>query len=266
METRHGEVVQMAVWRLGRRPLAALRSRHEQVGVFDLDSRRNAALQPVANTLDAAIGLVVAQQFSDLRGATKAGDDLSVTRNACGCLVSHSRMVNAPLTASQLLVSTGGETRFMDEAGKLDVWHRVDRELTRRKDLRQSPGTWGELGHSLQVTKQVVHNWKTRGVPKPLYPDIAALLGWTVDQLIGLSDAPKPTVNPVVEAHQRVFEALAETQQEQVHAFMLRLLANVSPGVAQEVAQGRGQHLGGLDTGFGELHEEDQKKASGGRK
>jgi hypothetical protein len=175
-------------------------------------------------------------------------------------------MVNASLTQGQLLVSTGGETRLMDGEDKLAVWGRVDRELTRRKSARLSPSSWADLGHSLGASKQTIHNWKTRGIPKQIYPDVAAQLGWSVDQLLGIADAPKTATSPVVAEHQRLFEALGEQQQEAVHAFMLRMLANVSPGVARKVAEGRGQHLGGLDTGFGDLPEEDQRKASGGRR
>lgn len=70
------------------------------------------------------------------------------------------------------------------------VWHRIDRELTRRKDARLSPSKWADLARKLDTTNQVVHNWKTRGVPPKEFPSIAAALGWTVDQLIGQEEAP----------------------------------------------------------------------------
>lgn len=156
-----------------------------------------------------------------------------------------------------------------NEDNKLAVWHRVDQELVRRRKAHMPIGEWADIGRELSLSKQQLHNWKTRGVPKPLYPDIAALLGWTVDQLLGLADTPRPATSAVVSEHQRIFSAIPEHQQEEVHAYMLRLLMNVTPGVAQKVARkepSRGQHIGGIDTGFSDLSDDDQKKASGGKR
>lgn len=157
----------------------------------------------------------------------------------------------------------------MEEDEKLEVWGRVDRELTRRKGQHMRPGSWTELGATLNASKQSIHNWKTRGLPKLLYPDVAAQLGWTVDQLLGIAEAQRPTASAVVSEHQRLFQALSEQQQEDVHAYLVRVLMNVTPGVADKVTRnrpGRGQHIGGMDTNFGDLPEEDQKKASGGKR
>jgi hypothetical protein len=46
------------------------------------------------------------------------------------------------------------------------------------------------LAKKLGTTVQVVNNWKTRGIPPSRYADIAASIGWTVDQVIGAAEAP----------------------------------------------------------------------------
>ena len=155
---------------------------------------------------------------------------------------------------------------------KLDVWRRVDRELTTRKEKRLTPSSWPELARraGIEASKQMLHNWTTRGVPKANYPEIAKALGWTVDQLLGLTDqAVTPSVSQVVSDHQRLFGALTTQQQEDVHAYMMRMLVNVTPGVAEKVANTARPHLGGINTGFGGLDElppDEQKKAGGGKR
>ena len=69
------------------------------------------------------------------------------------------------------------------------VWMRIDRELTRRKDKHLQPGGWSELGKLIDVTKQRRSNWKTRGIPTPMYQAIADALGWSVDALLGREPA-----------------------------------------------------------------------------
>jgi hypothetical protein len=71
------------------------------------------------------------------------------------------------------------------------VWHRVDRELALRRDRHTLPGTWSDVARALDTTEQRVNNWKRRGVPSAQYAALAAVLGWTVDHLIGVADIPQ---------------------------------------------------------------------------
>lgn len=70
------------------------------------------------------------------------------------------------------------------------VWLRVNAELTRRKSKHAAPADWYALGRRLGVDKQVIGNWKQRGVPKARHPEVADALGWSVDRLLGREDAP----------------------------------------------------------------------------
>lgn len=70
------------------------------------------------------------------------------------------------------------------------VWHRIDSELQRRKDVRQTPSSWADLGRQIGATRQRLTNWKTRGVPPKDYPAIADAFGWSVDQLLGTAANP----------------------------------------------------------------------------
>jgi hypothetical protein len=71
------------------------------------------------------------------------------------------------------------------------VWTTVDRELHRRRL------TWLDLKKALSLSDQVLYNWKQRkAVPRARQPDVAAFLGWSVDQLLGLAPEP-PRLPPV---------------------------------------------------------------------
>ena len=52
-----------------------------------------------------------------------------------------------------------------------DVWSDIDRELT------STGRTWAWLGRKIEVSDQVLHNWRSRGVPSKRYAAIAAALG-----------------------------------------------------------------------------------------
>jgi hypothetical protein len=59
------------------------------------------------------------------------------------------------------------------------TWHRIDTELSTRKK------NWAWLARELNTSDQTVHNWSARGVPSRRHADIARILGWSVDQLLG---------------------------------------------------------------------------------
>lgn len=59
------------------------------------------------------------------------------------------------------------------------TWHRIDDELSARGK------NWAWLARQLETSDQTVHNWSTRGVPTRRHADIAQVLGWSVDQLLG---------------------------------------------------------------------------------
>lgn len=65
-----------------------------------------------------------------------------------------------------------------------DVYARVDEELSRKGR------TWAWLARELEVTDQVVQNWKHRRVPPERYSALADALDWTLEQLIGKEPSP----------------------------------------------------------------------------
>lgn len=75
------------------------------------------------------------------------------------------------------------------------VWDRIDAELTRRKM------TWADLGRAIDATDQVMHNWKSRGVPAKRHKAIAGALGWTVDRLVADDWTPEQPPSEGVGAH-----------------------------------------------------------------
>jgi hypothetical protein len=67
------------------------------------------------------------------------------------------------------------------------VWHAVDRELERRKSVGEAPGTWAALARDIGESQQTVNNWKRRGIPPRQHAAIAQSLGWSTDELLGLT-------------------------------------------------------------------------------
>jgi hypothetical protein len=74
-----------------------------------------------------------------------------------------------------------------------DAWDRVERELARRKLGQQ----W--LADKLGYTIQRVQNWKTRGIPKSAFPEVAAALNESADWVAGTAE-PKWKQPAAVEA------------------------------------------------------------------
>lgn len=66
-----------------------------------------------------------------------------------------------------------------------DEWRVIDRELWRRRQI------WADLGRAIGVSPQVMNNWrKANKVPASRLPAIAAHFGWTIEQVMGIAEAP----------------------------------------------------------------------------
>lgn len=70
----------------------------------------------------------------------------------------------------------------------MSPWEVIEESLLRHRPARNLQWLADRLGTSIQV----VHNWKSRGVPAKRYREIAEALGVTLDQLEGLSPLPWP--------------------------------------------------------------------------
>jgi hypothetical protein len=85
------------------------------------------------------------------------------------------------------------------------AWDRIERELARRKKGLQ----W--LADQMTYTLQRVQNWKTRGVPKSAYPDVAAAFGESIDWVAGVAE-PKWRGGGVPAEHWRAVADEVATQ------------------------------------------------------
>lgn len=94
-------------------------------------------------------------------------------------------MVNAACSEVNSLSSLLAHIAVVDS----DVWPRI------KECVSQKPGGSGRevawLAEKLQTTQQRVFNWTKRGVPSSALPDIAAAVGMTVGQLLGMEDPPQ---------------------------------------------------------------------------
>jgi hypothetical protein len=115
------------------------------------------------------------QHLSDLRRPAKPLD---------ACTVVHSDILNDAFSFGKRNVSALLHSSFMEDL----VWTRIDDELTVRRKRHLVPGSWADLARALETTEQRVNNWKRRGVPSAQYVEIATILGWSVDRLLGLEE------------------------------------------------------------------------------
>lgn len=117
------------------------------------------------------------------------------------------------------------------------VWHRVDRELARRKGLHLSPGTWAALGRAINVTAQVLTNWKSRRVPPEMHAAIAQALSWTVDQLLGNTAFEFVDSNAVIRDSLEERQRIAASPEATEEADLLSAFRRLPSGERQELVR-----------------------------
>lgn len=76
----------------------------------------------------------------------------------------------------------------MDSASTDETWDRIKAKIASLPNGAGREAQW--LADRLQIKIQRVSNWKTRGVPASMLVDIAAALGWSVNQVLGLAEPP----------------------------------------------------------------------------
>lgn len=69
-----------------------------------------------------------------------------------------------------------------------ETWARIAERISALPDGHGREASW--LAERLKMKIQRVHNWKTRGVPAFCLVDIAAAIGWSVNQVLGLAEPP----------------------------------------------------------------------------
>lgn len=94
-------------------------------------------------------------------------------------------MVNKPLTCQRHADGMSTET---DKSAPDDTWERIRERIAKIKGESHAEAQW--LCDRLGWSKQRVSNWKKRGVPASALPEIAAAIGMTINQILGVSDPP----------------------------------------------------------------------------
>lgn len=112
-------------------------------------------------------------------------------------------------------------TVFVDTA-----WERVESEV-KRQYKGDAPLQW--LADRLGYTIQRVQNWKSRGIPRDAWYDIAVGLGVSIDWIAGLVDEPKAILGvreppasygwPFAVTFQR-FRSIPDDDQRRVGAYL----------------------------------------------
>lgn len=69
-----------------------------------------------------------------------------------------------------------------------ETWLRIKDAVSRMPNGENREVSW--LADRLQTSIQRVNNWKKRGVPAASLVDIASALGWSINQVLGLAEAP----------------------------------------------------------------------------
>ena len=69
-----------------------------------------------------------------------------------------------------------------------ETWLRIRAAVAIKPDGEGREATW--LAERLKTSVQRINNWKLRGVPASALADIAAALGWSINQVLGLTEPP----------------------------------------------------------------------------
>lgn len=70
------------------------------------------------------------------------------------------------------------------ESVRVELWDRLQQRIATKPEGRGREQAW--LAQALSVNIQIVNNWLQRGkIPPGRYEEIAAAVGWSVDELLG---------------------------------------------------------------------------------
>lgn len=95
---------------------------------------------------------------------------------------------------------------------------------------------------------QVVNNWKRRSVPARLWPEIARLLGLSVEELLGGSPAPPAAavdlgkLNPEEEVWVQAYRGMSEAQRNIVRALLHEFVSGIAPDLQQYLGKNNPGH------------------------
>lgn len=113
-----------------------------------------------------------------------------------------------------------------------ETWLRIKAAISRMPNGSGREATW--LAERLQTTVQRVNNWKKRGVPDSSLVDIASALGWSVNQVLGLAEAPSQWPFETIDAQR--FARLTPRQAAMVELAALREIERIEASGKQQGA------------------------------
>jgi len=117
-------------------------------------------------------------------------------------------------------------------AARMDNERKAIYERVRARMKELGIGWPGGLAEALDVESQNVHNWGKRGVPPTMHGKVAAALGWTVNQLLGV-DAPADRDGwPFPNIPEHRYRRLEPPQQLVIQAAMLEALLELEAAEA----------------------------------
>jgi hypothetical protein len=107
-------------------------------------------------------------------------------------------------------------------------WQVIEEALGRRKPPRKAQ--W--LAEQLDVSAQVLANWKARGVPPSRYRALADVLGLTVDQIEGVAPLPWESESgwPFPDIDQARYLRLTEMQKGEIQRKVRELISEFEVG------------------------------------
>lgn len=142
---------------------------------------------------------------------------------ALSMMSSIGPMLHAPCRSVNAVCRASNHPPKMDEADVDETWARISRRVGELHRGKGREVAW--LADRLGMKIQRVNNWKTRGVPASCLVDIAAAIGWSVNQVLGLSDPP--ALWPFETIDQARFARLTARQLAMVEIAALREIERI---------------------------------------
>lgn len=111
-----------------------------------------------------------------------------------------------------------------------ETWARIKERIAAMPNGKDREAAW--LADRLRMKIQRVHNWKTRGVPAFCLVDIAAAIGWSVNQVLGLAEPPSMWPFETIEPER--FTRLTPRQCAMVEHVALREIERIEASGKQQ--------------------------------
>ena len=144
---------------------------------------------------------------------------------------SMSPMVHAPFSRVNGLLCAPFHAAQMDTDDD-ETWLRIKAAVARMPNGAAREVTW--LAGRLQTTVALVNTWQKSGIPASSLVDLASALGWSVNQVLGLAEAPSQWPFETIDAQR--FARLTTRQAAMVEIAALREIERIEASGKQPSA------------------------------